>query len=68
MLVARWCGSSDDALVVVLLVVVLLVVVVVPLLLRRRRVVLRLLPFPLWRSVFFSRIERRTNARDEDDG
>lgn len=60
MLVARWCGSSDDALVLVL-------VVVVPLLLRRR-VVLRLLPFPLWRSVFFSRIERRTNARDEDDG
>jgi len=59
-LVARWCGSSDDALVLVLL-------VVVPLLLRRR-VVLRLLPFPLWRSVFFSRIERRTNARDEDDG
>jgi len=59
-LVARWCGSSDDALVLVL-------VVVVPLLLRRR-VVLRLLPFPLWRSVFFSRIERRTNARDEDDG
>jgi len=42
-------------------------VVVVPLLLRRR-VVLRLLPFPLWRSVFFSRIERRTNTRDEDDG
>ena len=60
MLVARWCGSSDDALVLVL-------VLVVPLLLRRR-VVLRLLPFPLWRSVFFSRIERRTNARDEDDG
>jgi hypothetical protein len=63
-LVARWCDSSDDALVVVL---VVLVVVVVPLLLRRRGV-LRLLPFPLWRSVFFSRIERRTNARDEDDG
>jgi MYXO-CTERM domain-containing protein len=59
-LVARWCDSSDDALVVLLLVVVLLLL--------RRRVVLRLLPFPLWRSVFFSRIERRTNARDEDDG
>jgi len=66
-LVARWCDSSDDALVVVLLVVVV-VLVLVPLLLRRRRGVLRLLPFPLWRSVFFSRIERRTNARDEDDG
>jgi len=60
-LVARWCDSSDDALVLVL------VLVLVPLLLRRRGV-LRLLPFPLWRSVFFSRIERRTNARDEDDG